>query len=59
MVDDCTKSQEGVFLQRVTLKRRDKQIVPNPKKGSFYSVAAFCAVEAAIVPNPKKGSFYS
>ena len=35
------------------------RIVPNPKKGSFYSEAVTGADSAAIVPNPKKGSFYS
>ena len=36
-----------------------KAIVPNPKKGSFYSYGAELGNPKAIVPNPKKGSFYS
>ena len=34
-------------------------IVPNPKKGSFYSTRQRLHRHESIVPNPKKGSFYS
>ena len=32
-------------------------IVPNPKKGSFYSTVEHLQILRKIVPNPKKGVY--